>query len=129
MMMITFESKTMKHSWERSSLKTVLVKSDSRTMQHVLQLFLQPLPNNFRHTSIKQYQTNINYPTTVKVVSGNKTHTVFNYIVKVPKSRSWQSKRSDETRMQTRRGELIDTDIVLIFSGKLVKGKRLFSER
>ncbi len=34
----------------------------------------------------KLYNTKINYPTTVKVLSGNKTHTVFNYIVKVPKA-------------------------------------------
>ena len=33
----------------------------------------------------KLYNTKINYATTVKVLSGNKTHTVFNYIVKVPK--------------------------------------------
>ncbi len=34
----------------------------------------------------KLYNTKINYPTTVKVLAGNKTHTVFNYIVKVPKA-------------------------------------------
>jgi len=33
----------------------------------------------------KLYNTKINYQTTVKVLTGNKTHTIFNYIVKVPK--------------------------------------------
>ena len=33
----------------------------------------------------KLYNTKINYPTTVKVSTGNKTHTVFTYSVKVPK--------------------------------------------
>jgi hypothetical protein len=33
----------------------------------------------------KLYNTKINYPTTVKVVNGNKTHTLFSYTVKVPK--------------------------------------------
>ncbi len=34
----------------------------------------------------KIYNTKINYETTVKVLTGNKTHTVFSYIVKVPKA-------------------------------------------
>jgi len=34
----------------------------------------------------KLYQTTVNFPCVVKVLSGNKTHTTFTYTVKVPKS-------------------------------------------
>jgi hypothetical protein len=34
----------------------------------------------------KLYKTTVNFPCTVKVLSGNKTHTTFTYTVKVPKS-------------------------------------------
>ena len=40
----------------------------------------------------KLYNTKINYPISVKVLAGNKTHTVFNYIVKVPKANQGQAK-------------------------------------
>ena len=42
----------------------------------------------------KVYNTKVNYPTTVKVFSGNKTHTVFTYIVKVPKDSHGQAKEA-----------------------------------
>lgn len=32
------------------------------------------------------YKTNVNFPVQVTVKSGNQTHTIFNYLVKVPKA-------------------------------------------
>lgn len=53
----------------------------ARTVTTQLQLYFQKL-----------YNTKVNYPTTVRVVAGNRSHTVFNYIVKVPKANHGQAK-------------------------------------
>ena len=40
----------------------------------------------------KLYNTKVNYPITVKVLTGNKTHTIFAYTVKVPKANHEQAR-------------------------------------
>lgn len=65
----------------------------------------------------KLYNTKINYDTTVKVLTGNKTHTVFNYIVKAPKSDHARAKvamkqacKDDEVSNWTSHFDSLDED-------------------
>ena len=65
---------------KRFSNNATRLAAVARTVTTQLQLYFQKL-----------YNTKVNYPTTVKVVAGNRSHTVFNYIVKVPKANHGQA--------------------------------------
>ena len=61
----------------------------------------------------KLYNSKVNYPTTVKVLTGNKTHTVFSYTVKVVKADHGKAK---EAMKQTCKDEEVSVIVNLLFN-------------
>lgn len=76
-------------------------------VQQQLRLYFQQL-----------YKNNIDYPVSVSVRSGNQTHTIFNYVVKVPKS---EHNRAREALKKTCKDEHVSVDLLIASMTRMTK--------